>query len=216
MGTNAKNSEVRGRGPVVHLSRIEKARMIEAVLSDYIASEVAGLSILDIGCGNGDISNYFQQRNHQYAVDIVDQRKAENHTFDFTRVDSELIPFEDQFFDVVISHHVIEHVDDQKLHLKEIYRVLKPDGVAYLATPNKSSPVMEGHVGNDQVLEWHAMRPFFEQQQFEVEEYSCKLLQDPAKFYAEIRYARLIPLFVLKLLRRLFPSHVFMLRKLPK
>jgi SAM-dependent methyltransferase len=32
---------------------------------------------------------------------------------------------------------VIEHVPDQRLHLAEIDRVLRPGGIAYLATPNK-------------------------------------------------------------------------------
>lgn len=43
-------------------------------------------------------------------------------------------------FDVVISNHVIERVGDyeaQIAHLSELKRVLKKDGVAYLAVPNR-------------------------------------------------------------------------------
>jgi len=50
------------------------------------------------------------------------------------------LPFEPDRFDVVISNHVIEHVGDaaaQLRHLQEIRRVLKPEGVAYLAVPNR-------------------------------------------------------------------------------
>jgi 2-polyprenyl-3-methyl-5-hydroxy-6-metoxy-1,4-benzoquinol methylase len=50
------------------------------------------------------------------------------------------LPFPDEYFDVVVSNHVIEHVSDQQLHLSEIARVLKPNGVVYLATPNRLWP----------------------------------------------------------------------------
>ena len=50
------------------------------------------------------------------------------------------LPFDDARFDVVISNHVIEHVGDeaaQHAHLREIRRVMKADGSAYLAVPNR-------------------------------------------------------------------------------
>jgi SAM-dependent methyltransferase len=50
------------------------------------------------------------------------------------------LPFDDQFFDIVVSNHVIEHVGarlDQLVHLREIARVLRHDGIGYLATPNR-------------------------------------------------------------------------------
>jgi SAM-dependent methyltransferase len=50
------------------------------------------------------------------------------------------LPFSDACFDVVISNHVIEHVGDeaeQRRHLTELYRVLAPSGVGYLAVPNR-------------------------------------------------------------------------------
>lgn len=43
--------------------------------------------------------------------------------------------FEDDTFDVVIYNHVLEHVDDDRKAMKEIYRVLKPGGFAVLQVP---------------------------------------------------------------------------------
>jgi 2-polyprenyl-3-methyl-5-hydroxy-6-metoxy-1,4-benzoquinol methylase len=204
----------RGRGPVVHLDRISKAKMIEAVISDFIQQDINGFRILDIGCGNGGISNFFQRHNEQYGVDIKDQRLPNNCTFHFKQVNSERLPFDDGFFDIIISHHVIEHVQNQGLHLDEIYRTLKGNGLAYLATPNKSSPIMEGHVGNQQVLRLKQMRPLFEMHNFQAHEYSCKLLKEPKKYHGEVKKAYWIPTTILKLLRPLFPSHVFILSKI--
>jgi 2-polyprenyl-3-methyl-5-hydroxy-6-metoxy-1,4-benzoquinol methylase len=203
-------STPRGRGPVVHLDRHRKALMIEAILQDYLAGPLRGMDLLDIGSGNGDISEFFAQANQVWSADIVDQRRAPGKAH-FTLVDSELLPYEDASFDVVLSHHVIEHVPDQNLHLAEIRRVLRPSGVAYLATPNRSSPIMEGHVGNEQVLRWPAMQPLLESAGFDVVEYGWRVVCEPDTFFAEKRFGRLLPPLVARWLRRFYPSHMFVL-----
>ena len=205
---------MRGRGPVVHLDRQQKARMIEAVLADAIGRPVKGFRILDIGCGNGGISSHFARENEHYGVDIADRRRDDTESFVFRLVESERLPFDENFFDIVISHHVIEHVPDQALHLAEIHRVLKPTGLAYLATPNKSSPIMEGHVGNDLVLRYRAMAPLFEGHGFAVREYATDVLREPLRYHGEVRWGRYLPRFLLQILRRFFPSHVFVLTPL--
>ena len=126
-------------------------------------------------------------------------------------VDSELLPFDDASMDVVLTHHVIEHVDNQRLHLEEIRRVLRADGFAYLATPNRSSPVMEGHVGNERVLRWRDMKPLFVEAGFDVREYGWRVVCEPDTFYAEYRIGRFIPARVARLARALYPSHMFVL-----
>jgi 2-polyprenyl-3-methyl-5-hydroxy-6-metoxy-1,4-benzoquinol methylase len=202
---------VRGRGPVVHLDRTAKARMITAVLADHLGRPVTGLRTLDIGCGNGGISELLAADNEHHAVDIADRRRVRSTTYDFRLVDSERLPFQDQYFDVVVSHHVIEHVNDQGLHLDEIRRVLKPEGVAYIATPNRSSPIMEGHVGNDRVLRYRNMTPLFRRHGFGVREYGLRIVKEPDRFHGEVRQGRHLPLSLLRLLRPLYPSHVFVL-----
>ena len=174
---------MKGRGPVVQLDRSQKARMITAIIEDYLRRPVAGYRTLDIGCGNGGISEYFARSNDHYAVDIV------------------------------ISHHVIEHVRDQGLHLDEMHRVLKAEGVAYLATPNKSSPLMEGHVGNDKVLRYREMGPLFGRHGFESHEYGMRVVREPDRFHGEVHFWRFLPEATLKLLRPLFPSHMFVMTK---
>ncbi len=72
-------------------------------------------------------------------MDVVDNRCVSDG-YDFHRVEGVALPFADASFDVVISNHVIEHVGDveaQESHLSEIRRVMKSDGVGYLAVPNR-------------------------------------------------------------------------------
>ncbi|MEX2148949.1 MAG: class I SAM-dependent methyltransferase [Steroidobacteraceae bacterium] len=204
------------RFTVINVDRSSKARMIQAILSDHLQGPVAGYRTLDIGCGNGGISESFASTNEHYAVDIKDQRHNTAATYDFHLVASERLPFGDGFFDIVVSHHVIEHVSDQHLHLAEIRRVLKPHGIAYLATPNRTSPIMKGHVGNDRVLGYRAMLAIIREHGFAGREFGSIVVKEPDRFHAEIRYGRFLPLFLIRLLRPLFPSQMFVLRKVTR
>jgi SAM-dependent methyltransferase len=123
---------------IVSANRLEKATKIGAVLGDFLGKPVEGMQILDVGVGTGEIIDYFADRNQTYGVDVEDQRVSTLSTF--SQVTNERLPFSDDTFDVVISNHVIEHVRVPELHLQEIARVLKPEGLAYLATPNRLFP----------------------------------------------------------------------------
>jgi len=54
---------------------------------------------------------------------------------DWRKIDITKIDFEDNYFDLLICNHVIEHVPDHLLAMKEISRVVKKNGVAILQTP---------------------------------------------------------------------------------
>jgi 2-polyprenyl-3-methyl-5-hydroxy-6-metoxy-1,4-benzoquinol methylase len=123
---------------VVTANRLEKALKIRAVISDFIQKPVEGLSLLDVGVGTGEIIDHFAQNNQTHGVDIQDQRASKVSAFQLVK--DERLPFADRVFDVVISNHVIEHVRSPQLHLQEIARVLKPNGIVYLATPNRFFP----------------------------------------------------------------------------
>lgn len=45
----------------------------------------------------------------------------------------------DANYDVVIAHHVLEHVDDDRRAMRELFRLLKPGGLAVLSVPINAS-----------------------------------------------------------------------------
>jgi ubiquinone/menaquinone biosynthesis C-methylase UbiE len=109
-----------------------------------------GARVLDIGTGAGVIAATLADavgpQGDVHSVDIADDR-LEREGFEFHLVKGTQLPFEDGFFDIVLSNHVIEHVGDlpeQRTHLAEIGRVLRDDGVLYLATATRWL-VMEPH-----------------------------------------------------------------------
>lgn len=123
-------------------SRIEKARLIGSLIKQ-IVGDTERLDVLEIGTGSGYIAEYIAARSGSFvSVDVVDERKVQGFRFQVVR--SELLPFADAKFDLVISNHVVEHVDDQLLHLQEIRRVLHPAGACYFSTPNKWT-IIEPH-----------------------------------------------------------------------
>ncbi|MDT8407025.1 MAG: class I SAM-dependent methyltransferase [Methylococcales bacterium] len=122
-------------------SRAKKALKIERLLDLQPREEP--IELLEIGTGSGGIAHYFanhpQLNCNVSAVDRVDQRQI-HLGIDFKLVQDTHLPYPDGRFDVVISNHVIEHVGEepaQRHHLSEIRRVMKADGIGYLAAPNR-------------------------------------------------------------------------------
>ena len=71
-------------------------------------------------------------------------RKSENINYITTDLNSPLadvkadicdLPFEDHEFDMILCNHVLEHIPDDLTAMGEIYRILKPGGMAVLQVP---------------------------------------------------------------------------------
>lgn len=136
------DAEVRHPHAVLDLqSRNLKAMKIERLLD--LENRPQPLRILEIGTGAGGIAHYFgshpQLRCEVTAVDICDNRVVRDG-YEYRQVQGVELPFDSASFDVVLTNHVIEHVgnvDAQLKHLQEVRRVMKTDGVGYLAVPNR-------------------------------------------------------------------------------
>ena len=133
--------EREGHASVDRRSREEKSRKIQAILE--AERELRGVVLLEVGVGSGIIAARLAEAvgptGGVWGVDVRDTRVVTDG-FRFGLVEATKLEFADRFFDVVVSNHVLEHVggrSQQVAHLREIARVLKDDGVAYLATPNR-------------------------------------------------------------------------------
>lgn len=70
------------------------------------------------------------------AIDTLDYITADIESpLAKVKMDIHQIPFEENEFDVIFCNHVLEHVRDDKLAMKEMLRVLKPSGWAILQVP---------------------------------------------------------------------------------
>ena len=120
-------------------SRKEKASAIIRILKNY--KNIEDCKILDIGTGAGVIASELGKAGKEaHSVDVVDERVIKKN-FVFKKIKDENLPFKDNEFDIIVSNHVMAHVDNDDMHLKEVRRVLKKDGIVYLSMLNKLWPL---------------------------------------------------------------------------
>ena len=99
----------------------------------------SGLSLLDLGCGRGELSSAFNEIG--LLVTSCDREPIISKYFNdiyFEQVDFEIgsLPFDDNCFDVIFSKSVIEHLHDPLRVWRELYRVLKPGGLIITLCPS--------------------------------------------------------------------------------
>lgn len=115
---------------------------IRPILKKYL-NKTSFSSLLDCGCGDGSLlyalkhSNYFKNRKIN-AIDLSKNRielvkKIDPQINAFVDNAETLSKIQDESIDFFISTHVIEHVDDKKM-INTISRVVKKNGIVYLAT----------------------------------------------------------------------------------
>ena len=101
----------------------------------YAAEVLPAGRVLDLGCGTGHSFHLLAPRE-TVGVDI-DPEALAGQDRETVVADMRALPFEDDSFDSVIAAHSVEHVPDPERVLGEIRRVVGPDGVALLTTPNR-------------------------------------------------------------------------------
>ncbi len=102
-----------------------------------------GLAI-DLGCGTGyGTAELAGHGGRVVGMDrVAPATRVRSSAARFVRGDLQLLPFAARRFDTVVSFQVIEHLAEPDAYLAEITRVLEPEGVLLLSTPNR--PQSEG------------------------------------------------------------------------
>ena len=105
--------------------------------------------LLDLGCGIGITFGFVSQTFPNSTACDIDEKALTATSELLARIgikrkivkyQGKRLPFVDNYFDIVTSIEVIEHVDDPEFMLSEIYRVLKKDGILHITTANKWWP----------------------------------------------------------------------------
>ncbi len=121
---------------------VQRGRLICDLIGAYMP--LAGAVALDAGCGYGGTSIAMCERGADVIAVDRDQTRLSDLTKrcrDIEVQTSELssLPYPEHSFDLIVLQDVIEHVTDRDETIRELWRVLKPDGLLYLSTPNRTS-----------------------------------------------------------------------------
>jgi 2-polyprenyl-6-hydroxyphenyl methylase/3-demethylubiquinone-9 3-methyltransferase len=123
-----------------------------------------GLSLLDIGCGGGLLSEPMARLG--FAVTGVDPSEknigtARAHaaqsgaTVDYRASDAEALASEEMAFDVVLNMEVVEHVADLRGYLETTASLVKPGGLMFVATLNRTLKALAlAKVAAEYILRW--------------------------------------------------------------
>ena len=115
-------------------------KLIESLMRRYYGAgdKPSERTILDVGCGTGAMSTRLQKWGRVVSMDFshlaleFSQRRGLSH---LVGADAMQLPLASNSFDALVSMDVLEHIPDDKLALKEFYRVLKPGGRVLLSVP---------------------------------------------------------------------------------
>jgi SAM-dependent methyltransferase len=115
-------------------------KLIHYLFSTFKMKE--GMSILELGCGCGDHLRLFNDLGlNTYGTDLSPESLLFAKDLNISICDLELgkLPYPDNHFDIVYSKSLLEHIRDPGKFLKEVYRVLKPEGLILSLTPDWES-----------------------------------------------------------------------------
>jgi 2-polyprenyl-3-methyl-5-hydroxy-6-metoxy-1,4-benzoquinol methylase len=95
--------------------------------------------VLDIGCGIGTGLAVARERGWEgIGIELSEHsvRIAHKNQLDVRMMTLEETSFPNQQFDLIIVHHVLEHITDVQSFLNELSRVLSRKGLLFIAVPN--------------------------------------------------------------------------------
>jgi ubiquinone/menaquinone biosynthesis C-methylase UbiE len=119
--------------------------------------------ILEIGCGIGTIVHELSKKGHNViGTDIsgeaIEYGRKKYGCLHLEVQAAEILPYEDESFEVVLSFDLFEHIAEIDKHISEVNRVLHPGGYYLFQTPNRYSNIIYETLWTKS-LQWRRYHP---------------------------------------------------------
>ena len=129
---------------------LEKLQPWEALLKRILWAQLGDIQnkkILDFGSGIGVTANHYAKNNEVVAIEpdeeSVKERYTENDYQQIIGSIDELKKLEEESFDMIFCHNVLEYATEREDIIKEFYRLLKPNGMLSVVKHNRPGRVMQ-------------------------------------------------------------------------
>ncbi|HET9913377.1 MAG TPA: class I SAM-dependent methyltransferase [Anaerolineales bacterium] len=129
------------RGEPSYVWRAGQQRRLEMIV--HAAGERIRGCILEDGCGIGMYVEHLSPFGGTVIgleYDFERAAEARANSSHILNAAGESIPLTSGTFDLILSHEVLEHVQDDRLAIQEMIRLLKPGGRIVLFVPNRGYP----------------------------------------------------------------------------
>ena len=160
--------DVKGKFKPLHMfNPIRLEYIIEKIKHHFQINDknnfLNNLSILDIGCGGGLISEPLARLGGVVTgIDAseknikVAQLHSEKNNLNIRYINKSPDEFKEfEKFDIILNLEVVEHVEDVNLYLKSCYKLLKKDGIMFTATLNRTfTSYLKAIIGAEYILRW--------------------------------------------------------------
>lgn len=162
--------------------------------------------VLEIGCGLGTDGLQFARAGADYlGVDLTETavKTTESRLRMYgvpgrtQQADAENLPFADNSFDLVYSHGVLHHTPDTPQTIREVYRVLRPEGTAMIMLYHRNSYNYYGNIMffrrlGSQLLRFSwgpkAVSAVTGEDCTRLEELRARMLRDPQRFFSAAEF----------------------------
>lgn len=143
-----------------------KEKLIEHFnLDDKSKTPLEGLNILDVGCGGGLLSVPISRLGAQMtSIDASEAniKTAKTHAknkdinnIDYFHTTAENLSSANAKFDAILNMEVIEHVEDVESFMSACSKMLKPNGLIFVATMNRTlKSYASAIIGAEYILRW--------------------------------------------------------------
>lgn len=108
---------------------LERHRLLWLYLKNETNFFSVSLKLLHFAPEQAFYNRFKKQKNLKYTTTDLESPLAD------VKADICNLPFEDDAFDWILCNHVLEHIPDDTKAMQELYRILKPGGIAILQIP---------------------------------------------------------------------------------
>ncbi|WP_168464821.1 bifunctional 2-polyprenyl-6-hydroxyphenol methylase/3-demethylubiquinol 3-O-methyltransferase UbiG [Wolbachia endosymbiont of Ctenocephalides felis wCfeT] len=150
-----------GKFKPLHMINPVRASYIIEKIKELKDCDLKGLSLLDIGCGGGILSESMARVGmNVVGIDVCEEsiKVARSHAEKVglnIKYQNTCVENHDEKYDIVLLMEVVEHVDNLELFIKRVVELLKPGGIIFISTINRTiKSFLLAIIGAEYVLNW--------------------------------------------------------------